>query len=403
MRNVAAMTSSSAGYRVLLADRRFTGVLATSVLARMPLGMSSLAILLFVRAITGSFLDAGLVVAAYTLANAAAAPLQGALLDRVAHRPVIMLGAVASSALLVVIVLAGEAGAPVAALAALAALAGATVPPVSAGVRSLWPSVAPEGATLDTVFALDAASQEVIWTLGPVIVAATVALGSPAAAVLACVVVGLLGPALFAGLPAVAHAGAGSAHAGRRVGAMRSRGLRALVVAVALVGVMIGAIEVGLPALAAHLGRPAAAGLLLALISLGSMLGGVLYGMRPWRASTVDRHQALLLAECALLAPLLLAGSLPSAIALSMLAGAAIAPILTCQYMLVGALAPEGAVAESFTWHNASLVAGIAAGTALAGALTERLGVSAPLLLACGGALSATLVATLWRTRIAQG
>lgn len=403
MRNVAAMTSTPTGYRALLTDRRFTGVLATSVLARMPLGMIPLAILLFVRAGTGSFLDAGLTVAAYTLANAAAAPLQGALLDRMAHRPVLLIGALASYALLLVIVLAGHAGAPVAMLAAVAVAAGATLPPVAAGVRSLWPSVTPQGAALDTVYALDAASQEVIWTLGPVLVAAAVGLLSSAAAMLLCTGIGLVGTALFAGLPAVAEAGRSARREAVRVGALRSRGLRALLVSVTLVGVMIGAIEVGLPALAAHVGKPAAAGLLLALLSMGSMLGGVLHGLRSWSASTVGRHQALLVVEASVLAPLLLAGSLPSAIGLSLLAGIAIAPILACQYTLVGALSPEGAIAESFTWHNASLVAGIAAGTAIAGALTDRLGVRAPLLLACLAMLTSGLIATLWRSRIAQG
>lgn len=397
------MTSTSSGYRALLADSRFTGVLAASVLARMPLGMSPLAILLFVRAGTGSFLDAGLVVAAYTLANAVAAPLQGALLDRIAHRPVLLIGALVSCALLVAIVLAGDEGAPVAVLIALAAVSGGTIPPVSAAVRSLWPSITPAGATLDAVFALDAASQEVIWTLGPVLVAAAVGLASTGVAVLLCAAIGLLGTALFASLPAVVHAGGGDRRVAGRVGAMRSRGLRALLVAVALVGVMIGAIQVGLPALAAHIGRPADAGLLLALLSFGSMLGGVLHGLRSWSFSTVARHWLLLLLEALLIAPLLIAGSLPDAIGLSLLAGLAVAPILACQYALVGVLSPEGALAESFTWHNASLVAGIAAGIAVAGALTDALGVRAPLLLACLAMLVAALVAVLWRSRISQG
>lgn len=365
--------------------------------------MIPLAILLFVRAGTGSFLDAGVVVAAYTLSNAAVAPLQGALLDRVAHRPVLLLCALVSYLLLASIVLVGHAGMPVAALAVLAVAAGATLPPVSAGVRSLWPAVTPRAASLDTVFALDASSQEVIWTFGPVLVAGAVGLVSTSAAVLLCAGIGIVGTVLFASLPAVGHAGRGDRREVVRVGALRSRGLRALLISVALVGVMLGGIEVGLPALAAHVGAPAAGGLLLALLSFGSMLGGVAHGLRSWSSSTVDRHQALLVAEGLLLAPLLLAGALPSAIGLSLLAGLAVAPILACQYALVGALSPQGAVAESFNWHNASLVAGIAGGTAVAGALTDKLGVRAPLLLACLAMLLSGAIAIMFRSRIAQG
>ncbi|MFZ2050229.1 MAG: hypothetical protein WAU69_04765, partial [Solirubrobacteraceae bacterium] len=85
-----AAVSAWSRYRALLGDRAFAGVLASSVLARMPLGMNTLAILLFMRARTGSFLQAGIAVGAYTLANAAAAPVQGKLLDRLPHRQVLL-------------------------------------------------------------------------------------------------------------------------------------------------------------------------------------------------------------------------------------------------------------------------------------------------------------------------
>src|SRR5580704_8470151 len=102
-----SMLAPSAGsrYRALLGNRAFMGLLVSSVLARMPLGMNSLAILLFMRARTGSFLQAGIAVGAYTLANAAAAPLQGRLLDRLPHRRVLLACALAESSLLIALVL----------------------------------------------------------------------------------------------------------------------------------------------------------------------------------------------------------------------------------------------------------------------------------------------------------
>lgn len=391
------MASVSTRYRALLTDRSFLALLASSVLARMPLGMIPLAILLFARASTGSLLAAGLTVAAYTLTSAAFAPLQGAMLDRVGHRAVLLVAGVGQAGLLVALVLAGGAGAPAVLLAALAALAGALLPPVSACVRSLWPAAAPKGVALETVYALDAVTQEVIWTLGPLIVGVSAALGSSSAAVLVCAAVGVSGTLLFAGVPSVAAAsGAGSREA-RRGGPLRSSGLRALLVAVSLVGVTIGALEVGLPALAIHLRAPSAAGLLLALLSLGSMAGGLLYGARSWSLGTGERHQLLLVAAAVTIVPLALARSLPAAVALSLLAGAAIAPMFSCQYALVGSLAPEGSAAEAFTWHTAALVAGIAAGSAAGGAIAQSLGVAAPFLFACVAVAVAAAVATAVR------
>ncbi|MGH2831996.1 MAG: MFS transporter, partial [Solirubrobacteraceae bacterium] len=69
-------------YRSLLAVGEVRRLLLSSVLARLPLGICSLAILLFVRAQTGSFLLGGLAIGAYTLLSAAMAPLQGVLIDR---------------------------------------------------------------------------------------------------------------------------------------------------------------------------------------------------------------------------------------------------------------------------------------------------------------------------------
>ncbi len=362
--------------------------------------MNSLAILLFMRARTGSFLQAGIAVGTYTLANAAAAPVQGRLLDRLPHRRVLLVCALAESSLLIALVLAADAGASSAPLIALACVAGAVMPPVSASVRALWPLLARGSGALESAYALDATTQEVIWTLGPVSVGACTAILSASAAIVLCATVCLVGTVLFAAMPPLRHAGRGRAHRRSAGGAIASGGLRALFTAVALLGVMIGALNVGLPALAVHLKAPSAAGVLLALMSVGSMAGGVLYGTRGWRASLAARHQALLVAAAVLAAPLLLAGSLAQAIPLTVLAGASCAPVLSCQYSLVQALAPPWAAAEAFNWHTAALVAGIAAGTTAGGALVQGLGAQAAFGLACGAVGLGAVLAPVWHGRI---
>lgn len=395
-----AAPSAWSRYRALLGDRAFAGLLATSVVARMPLGMNSLAILLFMRARTGSFLQAGIAVGAYTLANAAAAPIQGRLLDRLHHRRILLCCTLAETSLLLALVLVADAGAGTVVLVAIATLAGAVMPPVSASVRALWPQVVQGAGTLESAYALDATTQEVIWTLGPVIVGACTAIASASAALVLCAAIGLLGTTLFVALPSVRLGGGPRAQERPEGGAMRSPGLRALFASVALLGVMIGALEVGLPALAVHLKMPSASGVLLALLSVGSMAGGLLYGTRGWRLPLPARHAALLGAAAVLIAPLLLAASLPAAIVLTMLAGTACAPVLSCQYSLVEGLAPRGTAAEAFNWHTAALVAGIAGGTAVAGALVEGIGVDASFALACGAVGLGAMLALAWRQAI---
>jgi predicted MFS family arabinose efflux permease len=152
---------------------------------------------------------------------------------------------------------------------------------------------------------------------------------------------------------------------------------------VALTGAGLGAIEVGLPALALHSGSRAATGLLLAIWSLGSMAGGLWYGSRNWRSPLAGRYRLLLATAVVFSAPLIAARSIPAGIVCSLLAGLTIAPVFSCQYALVGRLVTAGAETEAFTWISGALVTGIAAGTALGGVAVGPGGTSAPFVVSC--------------------
>ena len=83
--------------------------------------------------------------------------------------------------------------------------------------------------------------------------------------------------------------------------------LRALLVPIGLMGFAIGSTEVGLPSLALHAGSRASTGLLLAMWSLGSMIGGLLHGARHWNVGLSERYQRLLAAAVLCAAPLVFA------------------------------------------------------------------------------------------------
>jgi MFS family permease len=375
-------------------------LLSSSVLARLPLGMTSLAILLLVRAHTGSFAAAGAAVGAFALAGAAAAPVQGALADRRGQVRILVPAAIAQSALLVALVVAAHAGAGVPVLVALAALAGALVPPVAACLRALWPAVAPDPSRREAAYSLDAVTQETCWTLGPLLVGGIVAILSPEAAVGLCATITLVGTLAFVSSPLARRTRpAPTGVAGG--GALSSAGLRLLLLTGVLMGIGIGSIEVGLPALAIHVGAAHAAGALLAVSSLGSMAGGLAYGARTWRRPPERRYAILLGAIPLLSAPLLLVHSLGVGLALSVIAGLAYAPALSCQMLLVAGLAPAGAVTEAYTWNSAAITGGVAGGSALAGVLVEAAGSSAPFVLGCCGGAAAAAIAARGRMRLA--
>ena len=65
-------------------------LLAAATLARMPIGIDSLAIVLLVRSETGSFARAGVVTAAFGLGIGVTSPVQGRLIDRYGHARVLL-------------------------------------------------------------------------------------------------------------------------------------------------------------------------------------------------------------------------------------------------------------------------------------------------------------------------
>jgi len=386
-------------YRALFSEPGFGRLLASSILGRLPSGMFSLALLLFVRSRTDSFLAAGVAVAAFSLAGAGVGPLLGALVDRVGQTRVLIPAACAQAALLVAFVAVAQAGAPVAVDVALAALAGAVQPPIAGCIRALWSLLARDSETLETAYALDATTQELIWTLGPLLVGSTAVLLSPAAAVLACAAITVCGTVFFA-TAKLSSESRGQAPERSRAGALTSPGLRALLVTVLFAGVVIGAVEVALPALAVQHGARWSTGPLLALFSVGSMAGGLAYAATRWRSSIGPRYAMLLAAMAAGVAPLIAVHALGAAYPLSVLAGLGVAPMLSCQFSLVGALAPAGTATEAFTWHRGATIAGMAAGSTLGGSLVDAHGAGGAFALGCVGVALACVLALLWRRRL---
>jgi MFS family permease len=367
--------STLSRYRPLLELPGARTLIVSSLAGRLTLGMASWAVLLAVRTSTGSFVAGGLALAGLALAEAAAAPVVGAVVDR-ARAVVVLLGcAAAQTALLTALGLASGAGGSPVVLVVLAAGAGATMPPVSACVRVLYSSWAAEPRLRDAAYALDSAAQEVVWTSGPLLVGAVAALVSPEGAVLLTALVTALGTAWFCSSPIVRAAR--PAVVTRRTRALSSPGLRAVLWTGVLLGGSVGSMEVGLAGFATHAGRPEAAGLMLATWSVGSMLGGVVYGALELRAGADRRLPVLLVISSVSVLPLMLADGFAAAIVLSTVAGLTLAPVLTCVYSLVDDHAPAGAAAESLNWSTAALVAGIAGGSALTGLVVSAAGVSA--------------------------
>ena len=65
--------------------------------------------------------------------------------------------------------------------------------------------------------------------------------------------------------------------------------MRLLLASAAAIGAVIGGIQVGVPTLATAHHKPAAAGVLIAMLSIGGIAGAAAYGSRQWASDAAAR------------------------------------------------------------------------------------------------------------------
>ncbi len=368
---------------------------AVSVLARFPLAMVGIALLVHARRIGGSYAAAGVVSGASAVALGVGGPLLGRLVDRRGQRGVLLAGACFSAALLVALALL-PVGAPLPLLVGLAVALGLATPPLGACVRTVFPELIQDPAALRAAYAVDATAVELTWVLGPPAALGIGALGSSGAALLATALLLLGGSAGFVAQPVSRAWRPAGGEPRRRGGSLRTPAMRTLVAVLVAVGVVFGAAEVAVTAAAEALGHTAAAGPLLGLWGVGSLLGGVV-AVRLGGGAHSAAGLSLMLAALAL-GHLALAPAAASVLALGpvlVFAGAAIAPTYASVFAMVEHAAPAGTVTEAFAWLGTAIAVGAAVGAAAAGALADSASPAAAFVLAGGAGAVAALITAL--------
>lgn len=376
------------GYGDLLRQRYAVRLLGGTLLGRLPNAMAALAIVLFLRSQGAGYGLAGTLSALYGAAVAVGQPLLGRAVDRRGQPRVMTAAALLSAAGFALLAVTGPAPLPVAVVAVL--LAGVATPPLEGGLRALWPDVLRDGDRVRKAYALDAAAQEVLFAVGPLLVTLAVATASEAAAV---VLTGLLGVAgtLVVVTTRPSRQWRAEEREAHWLGALRSRGLSALLGACFFVGISLGAVSLAAVVYGdAHGGGPVAA-YVLAANGAGALAGGLGYGARHWPGVPERRLRILSLGLAVCYPPLLLVPGLPWMLPLAALSGFFLAPTLACGFLVVDRHAPAGTVTEAFSWVVTAIGVGAALGTAAAGLAAQHGGTAAGFGVAAAGALVATL------------
>ncbi|MER7407133.1 MFS transporter [Streptomyces sp. NPDC000070] len=356
------------GYLEILRARHAARLLVGTLVGRLPNATAAIAILLFVRAEGGSYSLAGALAGVYGVANAVGQPVLGRLVD-LRGQPRVQLPAAVLSALAMAVFAFGGIGSLPLACAAVAA-AGLFTPPLEGGLRALWSSVLRKEEHVHTAYAMDAVAQEVMFTVGPLLVTLCVSLWSAQAALLVLNVVGVLG-ALSVVVSPPSRAWRSAPREAHWLGALRSAGLLALLSAFLFIGMALGSITVASVPYADDHGGDVVYGWLMAALGFGALVGGSVYGARQWAGEPARRLRVLvaLLVVCYL--PLMLMPDAVPMVALTALAGVFLAPAIACAFVLVDRHAPRGTVTEAFSWLVTMFTVGHSAGTGVAGPVVE--------------------------------
>jgi MFS family permease len=392
------LRASIARYRAFFVLPDVVRMVAMAMLARMPLGTQSLALLLHVRDLTGSFATAGSSVGTYLAAAAVTAPVMGRLVDRLGPRlPLLVTGFVCPLAL-AVLLFARPLALSTPMILIAAGVAGAFAPPVTVLTRTMWRyRFEHDSEARRTAFAVDAVLVELAFTLGPALIALLLAVGSPAIAFAAAVGFAAIAVPVFLASPALKYWPHHIDAERHLLGPLTAPRLLVVYAVTALLTFCLGLLEVGYPGFATALGITALSGVLLAINSIGSALGGLAYGGLHVRTPVEAQLRRVLALLALAVAAQIWVSSAWLLGALAFLAGLFIAPSLTAVTLLVSANAPPRYATEAFTWSATCIVTGVGAGMAVGGELVERYDAHAVFALSAVAALVAALAALALR------
>jgi len=345
--------------------------------ARLPMSMTGIGIVLLVSLTTGSFGLAGLLVAVTTLAGAAVAPLWGRAIDRVGQARVLLLSVLINVLSVGLLVTAMELAWPLAVSLAAAFGVGIGFSLAGSAVRARWTLRLNGSPLLNTAFALEAMLDEVVFIIGPVLVTFLATALHPALGVSVSAVIGLIGAVALAAqhssqppLRSTPHGHMGSSRLPWRV-------LVPVAIASGALGMVFGGMELNVVAFAKEAGVLPYAGLILIAWSFGSLVAGAVTGAIIWRASPARRFRvgATMLALSLLPLPFV---DHPVGVALLLiLSGIAIAPTLIASVGVIQSAVDQTRLTEALAWNSTGMVAGVAVGAAAVGYVIDSSGAQA--------------------------
>lgn len=377
---------------------------AAGFVARLPLAMIVLGIVVYISGITGSYAEAGILAACFQIPAAAFALLTSRWVDRFGQRRVLPLLALVHAFGLIAFVVAVQSGMPLIVEAIAIAVAGASQPSIGAVVRARWAYLLRRDGKADqlrSAFAVESIVDEFIFTLGPILVtvlALQVALPAPLILAAIC---SFTGSVVLAALRKTAPPPSAAPEPNvARTAAIRLPGMPLALIASLCLGLVFGSYEVTVVAFTRQAEQPGASGVVLALWALGSMIAGLWFGARHWRMHLPTQAAISTALLTVVLLPSPFVHTVPMLAIVTFIGGAGVAPALIATFSLTERLVPSDRLTEGLTWSTSGLAFGVSAGSAVGGIVIDSFGTSAAFCLPIAGALLASLSLGLGRHRL---
>ncbi|SDU86720.1 Predicted arabinose efflux permease, MFS family [Microlunatus sagamiharensis] len=390
-------------YATVLGDAPARGFSLAGFVARLPQSMTGIGIVLLVSLTSGSFARAGVVAAAVTLAGAVAAPLWGRVMDRAGQARVLVGTALGYAVGVLVVVASVEGGWPLPATVGGALLAGLCFTPTGSSVRARWSHRLRDSPLLDTAFALEAVIDELTFVVGPVLVTFLATTVDPAAGLVVCAVLGVLGSLLLAVQRSTEPPRRPRLHRADRTSRLPFRLLAMVVLASWACGGVFGSMEVVVVAFARERDVLGWSGVLLMCWAAGSLLAGVVAGLVAWRRAPLARYRIGAVVLAVSLLPMPFVGPPWLLGVLLTVSGFAIAPTLIAAVSVVQTSVPAVRLTEALGWSGTGMSAGVATGAALGGASVDQMASTGGFVLVAAFGLLLVVGVLLIRTPTSAG
>ena len=378
------------GISALKAAPEAIAVLISQLFARFPFGMLSIAFVIHIQAVTGSYAIAGIALGAQTIGASISGPLLARLMADFGIRRVVILSTLSTSAAL--LGLAFVEPEPIW-LISLAFLVGFSSPPIQPAARSIYPQVTPK-KLMPALYSLDATSQEIIWVLGPLVATLVAASFGNVPMMITVAAIQILGTIWF-----LLNKSVGSIKIPKNKNVLGKALRNPRVAAATVLGLLFVGSFAGVEVGAVALFGKTLAGIMFAVFSLGSIFGGLLLAPRfkgP-NALTIFLAVTLLGYSAILIAP-----QEPLWVGFSLfVAGLGVAPTLGTLSLMIATGTSGSETVEAYGWTTTGQLVGFSAGSALAGISIDVVNPTASLLVSVVfGAF--TLIASLLISRASK-